>query len=220
MAANGAEILDADELCVISESDYAEEDEPIPVDDAAITSSSPLLLVPAMPDFESLAPEEIRSQLSSYGLKPIKSREAAIAMLQECWASDRATKFPHSIRQSTAAQVTAAGQTRVPQQQSENGASAAPKSRQKGKAEADAATSELAVHLCDAIQSQQRSPGAQAAGNPTWHEKILLYDPISVEALTRWLNTGGLDRVGEDREVSPAFVKEWCEQRGICCSLK
>ncbi|RMZ89001.1 hypothetical protein DV736_g3772, partial [Chaetothyriales sp. CBS 134916] len=40
--------------------------------------------------------------------------------------------------------------------------------------------------------------------NPTWHEKILMYDPIIIEDLTLWLNTEGLNRIGEDRERSKA----------------
>ena len=53
--------------------------------------------------------------------------------------------------------------------------------------------------------------------NLTWHEKILMYDPIVLEDLTVWLNTEGLGRVGEDDEVWPGLVKEWCEERSVCC---
>ncbi|KAL9617343.1 MAG: hypothetical protein Q9160_007873 [Pyrenula sp. 1 TL-2023] len=53
--------------------------------------------------------------------------------------------------------------------------------------------------------------------SPTWHEKILMYDPIELEELTIWLNTEGLGAVGEDREVGPLEVREWCERRGVCC---
>lgn len=51
----------------------------------------------------------------------------------------------------------------------------------------------------------------------SWHEKILLYDPIVLEDLAAWLNTVGLGRVGVDEEVSAGTVREWCEGRGICC---
>ncbi|KAJ5902663.1 hypothetical protein N7495_003191 [Penicillium taxi] len=57
-------------------------------------------------------------------------------------------------------------------------------------------------------------------GNPTWHEKILMYDAIVLEDLTTWLNVEGLGLVGEDREVSTAIVREWCESKGICCCWK
>lgn len=56
--------------------------------------------------------------------------------------------------------------------------------------------------------------------HPTWHEKILLYDPIVLEDLALWLNTEGLNAVGEDREVSALEVREWCESRGVCCLWK
>jgi hypothetical protein len=52
---------------------------------------------------------------------------------------------------------------------------------------------------------------------PTWREKILMYDPISLEQLAAWLNTTGFRAIGEDREVSPLEVREWCENNGVCC---
>lgn len=53
--------------------------------------------------------------------------------------------------------------------------------------------------------------------NPTWHEKMLMYDPIILEDLAAWLNTKGLALVDEDGEVSALEVREWCESNGICC---
>ncbi|KAL8797067.1 MAG: hypothetical protein Q9195_000838 [Heterodermia aff. obscurata] len=41
--------------------------------------------------------------------------------------------------------------------------------------------------------------------NPTFYEKILLYDPIVLEDLAAWLNTEGLRRVGVDEEVRYVF---------------
>ena len=51
----------------------------------------------------------------------------------------------------------------------------------------------------------------------TWYEKMLMYDPIVLEDLTVWLNTEGLGKIGEDDEVCPDLVKEWCEGRSVCC---
>lgn len=51
----------------------------------------------------------------------------------------------------------------------------------------------------------------------TWYEKILMYDPIVLEDLTIWLNAEGLGNIGEDDEVWPSLVKEWCEERSVCC---
>jgi Slx4 endonuclease len=67
----------------------------------------------------------------------------------------------------------------------------------------------ITSYVAPASQNHQR--------DPTWHEKILMYDPIVLEDLTVWLNTEGLDKIGEDREVSALEVRDWCEQRGICC---
>jgi Slx4 endonuclease len=53
--------------------------------------------------------------------------------------------------------------------------------------------------------------------NPTWHEKILMYDPIVLEDLAAWLNTEGLSKIGEDRKVSAMEVRSWCDARAICC---
>ncbi|KAF6226217.1 hypothetical protein HO133_009083 [Letharia lupina] len=60
-------------------------------------------------------------------------------------------------------------------------------------------------------------PPTHDVKNLTWYEKMLMYDPIVLEDLTVWLNTEGLDRVGEDDEVWPGLVKEWCEERSVCC---
>ncbi|KAL9136587.1 MAG: hypothetical protein Q9175_002206 [Cornicularia normoerica] len=60
-------------------------------------------------------------------------------------------------------------------------------------------------------------PPSHDVKNLTWYEKMLMYDPIVLEDLTVWLNTEGLGRVGEDDEVWPGLVKEWCEERSICC---
>ncbi|KAK4129776.1 hypothetical protein N657DRAFT_563424 [Parathielavia appendiculata] len=51
--------------------------------------------------------------------------------------------------------------------------------------------------------------------NPSWHEKMLMYDPIVLEDLTAWLNSGQLDRVGYDGEVAPGDVKKWCESKSV-----
>ena len=60
-------------------------------------------------------------------------------------------------------------------------------------------------------------PPTHDMDNLTWHEKILLYDPIVLEDLALWLNTEGLGKVGVDEEVSSGMVKEWCEARSVCC---
>ena len=63
-------------------------------------------------------------------------------------------------------------------------------------------------------------PPSHDPQNTTFHEKILMYEPIILEDLAFWLNAEGLGKVGEDNEVSPMEVKEWCEERSICCLWK
>ncbi len=82
--------------------------------------------------------------------------------------------------------------------------------------------------------------------NPSWHEKILLYDPIVLEDLTAWLNQQGLrfeiERLkpktktrGRKKKDAPPevdewevikyelkawMVQKWCEDNSICCLWK
>lgn len=63
-------------------------------------------------------------------------------------------------------------------------------------------------------------PPTNSAVFPSFYERILLYEPIVLEDLTAWLNTGGLGRVGVDDEVPAGVVKEWCEKSGVCCFWK
>lgn len=95
------------------------------------------------------------------------------------------------------------------------------------------------------ISSTVRStPPSNNAANPTWHEKILLFDPIVIEDLTAWLNQEGLKvclrrakskprgrkrKDGIEPEVEheeieedlrPWMVQKWCEAMSICCLWK
>lgn len=82
---------------------------------------------------------------------------------------------------------------------------------------AELAQKELFTHITRAIRD---APHSKDPLNPSWHEKILLYDPIILEDLTTWLNTGALEKVGWDGEVAPLEVKKWCESKSICCLWK
>ncbi|KAB5578769.1 XRCC4-like factor-domain-containing protein [Coniochaeta sp. 2T2.1] len=66
----------------------------------------------------------------------------------------------------------------------------------------------LFKYITDAVRTAPRSMDPQ---NPSWHEKMLLYDPVVLEDLTAWLNAGQLDRVGCEEEVGCQDVKKWCE---------
>ena len=72
----------------------------------------------------------------------------------------------------------------------------------------------LFEHITKAVTG---APPARDSKDPSWHEKILLYDPIVLEDLAAWLNTGALGKSGWDGEVEPAEVKKWCESKSICC---
>ncbi|KAL4873281.1 Slx4 endonuclease-domain-containing protein [Aspergillus spectabilis] len=74
--------------------------------------------------------------------------------------------------------------------------------------------------ITKAVRAQPRMKPAAARKGLTWHEKILMYDPIFLEDFTAWLNTEGLSLVDEDREVGAGFVRDWCESKGICCCYK
>ncbi|KAK5097586.1 5'-flap endonuclease [Lithohypha guttulata] len=79
----------------------------------------------------------------------------------------------------------------------------------------------LASRILEAIQlAPPDNTARNHYTNPTWHEKILLYDPIVLEELTAWLNTEGFSAIGEDREIDVSEVKDWCHANGICCLWK
>ncbi|KAG6028653.1 hypothetical protein E4U40_000889 [Claviceps sp. LM458 group G5] len=64
------------------------------------------------------------------------------------------------------------------------------------------------------------APRTSVPTEPSWHEKILLYDPIMLEDLTAWLNNGQLTRVGYNKDIRPAQLKNWCDSKSICCLRK
>ncbi|KAJ5698895.1 hypothetical protein N7462_000900 [Penicillium macrosclerotiorum] len=80
---------------------------------------------------------------------------------------------------------------------------------------------DLSDQITKAVKAQPRPRSSLGTcGRLTWHEKILMYDPIILEDLTTWLNVEGFGLVGEDREIWPSAVREWCESKGICCCWK
>lgn len=72
----------------------------------------------------------------------------------------------------------------------------------------------LFSHITKAVTSAPRTTDPE---NPSWHEKMLMYDPVILEDLAAWLNAGQLTRVGYDGEASPMDVKKWCESQSVCC---
>ena len=76
---------------------------------------------------------------------------------------------------------------------------------------------DISSQITDAVTKYVASPTRDHQRDPTWHEKILMYDPIVLEDLAAWLNTEGFGLIGEDREVSALEVRTWCEMKGVCC---
>ncbi|KAL2812884.1 hypothetical protein BJX63DRAFT_237697 [Aspergillus granulosus] len=80
---------------------------------------------------------------------------------------------------------------------------------------------ELGDQITKAVRAQPRQSRDELPSSwLSWHEKILMYDPIYLEDFTAWLNTEGLGLVNEDREVDAGLVRQWCESKGICCCYK
>ena len=77
----------------------------------------------------------------------------------------------------------------------------------------EAKSTQLLISIHKAIMNQEPT---HSISNPSWKEQIAMYDPIILEDLTAWLNTGGLDSVGVDGEVEPALVRDWCESKSVC----
>lgn len=277
------------------------------------------------PSFELFTDAQLSKEVASYGFKAIKSRQAKISLLEQCWQSKSSIQQPNSTRTFSTSAVTGKSalgdDVKTPSKRPrKNSASSTPEiqepppsaqppmspSKPRGrprktaitakdtaagplkgknassKAKAEASTTQkrkpkatkVTVEIPDSASdsehnlspdpasspglpfSQPRvdlsisvlddtdpllsldSSGDQSLGyeyitkavqsaprttdpaNPSWHEKILLYDPIVLEDFTAWLNCGQLTRVGFDGEVSTMEVKQWCESKSICCLWK
>ncbi|KAK1971069.1 hypothetical protein LY78DRAFT_652219 [Colletotrichum sublineola] len=78
-------------------------------------------------------------------------------------------------------------------------------------------TSQSVVLFARITEAVTSAPPTTDPKKPSFHEMMLMYDPIVLEDLATWLNTGQLSRVGYDGEVSPNEVKQWCESKSVCC---
>ncbi|TKA54556.1 hypothetical protein B0A49_12409, partial [Cryomyces minteri] len=87
------------------------------------------------------------------------------------------------------------------------------------------------------------APATSTPSKPSWHTKILLYDPLPLEDFTAWLNAQGVRYAGtetetvlverkdgkgarkkremkcvrKELEVEAWMVQKWCEEMGVCC---
>jgi hypothetical protein len=266
---------------------------------------------PEMPNFNGYTDEELKKEVKSYGLKPVRGRKKMITLLEKCWQSkhDNAATSANNVQLATLATIdeTASVSTIIPsatqvseklpirkkqtkssvgkKKIAENSAARkvetvaekapSPKrtsayiideiedseeeiipsptrirmQRQSSSRQSTPAISCLPLgnkskrpltktkastfdestllvlqsSITKAIRLQTRSrslAGSSRSPQLTWHEKILLYEPIILEDFAAWLNTEGFPLVCEDREVGVALVRTWCERQGICCTFR
>jgi hypothetical protein len=74
----------------------------------------------------------------------------------------------------------------------------------------EAETAELYTKISEAVKVNGKE-------KDSFNYHILMYDPVVLEDLTKWLNTKGLDSVGVDEEVSLDTVRAWCDANSVCC---
>ncbi|CAJ2500634.1 Uu.00g034870.m01.CDS01 [Anthostomella pinea] len=235
------------------------------------------------PKYELFTDAQLAKQITSFGFKPVKKRQAMITLLGQCWASkneDQPNPTSASSPSPPKKQRTVVAPTKKPAKPrgrpkkiantevstvvastSETPSPPKPRGRPKKTAPkaveiadsdmdeldspsptsspdrifsspppVDLSTSDEAdmsltmsptdqqAHLFTLItKSVKSAPRSTDPSNPSWHEKMLLFDPIILEDLASWLNGGELTRVGYDEEVSPSDVKKWCESKSVIC---
>ncbi|KAL7945207.1 hypothetical protein V8C42DRAFT_73095 [Trichoderma barbatum] len=277
------------------------------------------------PSFELLTDAQLSKEIASYGFKAVKSRQAKITLLEQCWQGKNQLEHPGSKRTFTTSTATEGNasisevktprgrprknNTSSPDAQEPPPSAQPPVSPSKPRGRPKKATSstkrattntlkaknvpakstteasttrkrkatptKVVLEIpdsasdsdCDILPNPNSSPGSAFSptpavdlslslvddtdpslglhstqdrslsyeyitkaiksaprttdpANPSWHEKMLLYDPIVLEDLTTWLNCGQLTRVGFDGEVNIMEVKQWCESKSICCLWK
>ncbi|RYP46490.1 hypothetical protein DL768_007323 [Monosporascus sp. mg162] len=261
------------------------------------------------PTYETFTDAQLSRQLASYGFKPVKKRQAMIALLEQCWASKnpgavsvpsqpmtttasltspkkrnpkapapttidaekpvkrrgRPKKTDEAAAASTSKAATAPSKSKEGSPKRPRGRPKQPTRKVEEIADSDSdpenevlspspspassaehifsspppldldlsATEEtdasltLTPNTTDAQQATlftlitravTTAPRSSSHEEPSWHERMLLYDPVVLEDLAAWLNAGQLARVGWDGpEVAPADVKRWCEARSVVC---
>jgi Slx4 endonuclease len=84
--------------------------------------------------------------------------------------------------------------------------------------ERGAARATLFAAITKAIRQAPRG----SISGPSWHERMLLFEPVVLEDLTDWLNGAGLrvQRKGGKEELEPWMVRQWCDEQSVCCVWK
>ncbi|KAL1958423.1 hypothetical protein VTO42DRAFT_4524 [Malbranchea cinnamomea] len=254
----------------------------------------PVITGDSMPHYRGFSSAELAKEVASFGFKPVKNREAAIALLEKCWESRKkmsnASRTVSSSSSGLSSAPSASEISTTSRTQSKPTKKTGSNSRklQSGSArtgqsvkmkkaastplepisllssseeiadstDEDMATNpsqdiyydvlsysnhletipstttpisssstsesipDLSKQITLAIQAQPRLHAVNGLKQPTWYEKILMYDPIYIDDLTVWLNTEGFGLIGEDGEVDPFTVRNWCETKGVCCAWR
>ncbi|KAI8300617.1 Structure-specific endonuclease subunit SLX4 [Colletotrichum sp. SAR11_59] len=176
---------------------------------------------PSKPKFDLYTDVQLAREISSYGFKPVKRRTAMLALLDQCWETSPAA--------SRARKLASQNIIEIPDSASEGSLSPSPYSSPgpmfSSPPPVDASlsiTEDTEMSLAASPKSQESAalfeciteavttaPPTTDPKKPTFHEMMLMYDPIVLEDLATWLNTGQLSRVGYDGEVSAVEVKQW-----------
>lgn len=187
------------------------------------------------PSFSELTTAQLEKQIARFGFKRM-TRKMMISTLQECWQMQHSTPTPASAttQVSTSESITeTSGSDNYHQLHCDSKSSVdhhSPPERElinqhgsttnSGNDQRKGVTEVSFATMTKAIRAEPRNVTRNGFRQLTWHEKMLIYDPIPLEDLTMWLNSQGLDFVGEDQEVSPNHVRKWCESKGVCCFYK
>ncbi|KAI8270734.1 Structure-specific endonuclease subunit SLX4 [Colletotrichum sp. SAR11_239] len=176
---------------------------------------------PSKPKFDLYTDVQLAREISSFGFKPVKRRTAMLALLDQCWETSPAA--------SRARKLASQNIIEIPDSASEGSLSPSPYSSPEpmfsSPPPVDASlsiTEDTEMSLAASPKSQESAalfeciteavttaPPTTDPKKPTFHEMMLMYDPIVLEDLATWLNTGQLSRVGYDGEVSAVEVKQW-----------
>ncbi|UKZ49453.1 hypothetical protein TrVGV298_003700 [Trichoderma virens] len=260
------------------------------------------------PSFELFTDAQLSKEIASYGFKAVKSRQAKISLLEQCWQGKNQLGHPGSSRMFTTSTSTEGNpsnsEVKTPRGRPRKNSASSPEAqepprrhnhmlhrqnlggdlkrplllqnaRRRALPRCKPAAAKVVLEIPDSASDSDRdmslnptsspepgfspppaidlslsladdtdpslvlsstqdrglsyeyitkavtsAPRTTDPANPSWHEKMLLYDPIVLEDLTTWLNCGQLTRVGFDGEVSTMEVKQWCESKSICCLWK
>lgn len=168
--------------------------------------------------------EEIQDSEEELTLSPSRVQEHYDGIYSKSRASTRAPDHSLDILTKTPPSSPAKHKTVSKTLVTTKSSSASVTTSRTTKTSGRICSADLSAQITKAVRAQSQlslqSPSLGSRSQPTWHEKILMYDPIMLEDFAAWLNTEGLGLVGEDREVGPGSVREWCESKGICCCWK